>query len=108
MTEGPNAEKIGVLIGETDDLRQRIKQYISGTQARGNKYWREHFLTQGDVRLFVLRLRGFRLLSDEGHGPEAGMESLSSGNVRLVLEQLLVLQEVQTSTDGRWIVNRKL
>src|SRR5262245_47316977 len=41
LKAGPRAGKIGVLIGETGDLRQRIKQYVSGTQERGNRLWRE-------------------------------------------------------------------
>jgi hypothetical protein len=41
---GPHASSVGILIGETSDLRQRVKQYVSGTQERGNKLWRESFL----------------------------------------------------------------
>lgn len=37
LTLGEYAGKVGVLAGETDDLRQRIKQYVSGTQLSGNK-----------------------------------------------------------------------
>ena len=37
LTSGANAGKVGVLIGDTGDLRQRIKQYVSGTQDRGNR-----------------------------------------------------------------------
>jgi len=50
VRSGPNAGKIGILIGETGDLRQRIKQYVSGTQERGNKLWRETFLSVSDAK----------------------------------------------------------
>src|SRR5207249_2611212 len=36
LTSGPQSGKIGILIGETDDLRGRIKQYVTGTQEQGN------------------------------------------------------------------------
>jgi hypothetical protein len=39
LRRGDRAGQIGVLISEAGDLRQRIKQYISGTQQRGNKLW---------------------------------------------------------------------
>ena len=43
LATGPQAGKIGVLIGETGHLRQRLKQYVAGTE-RGNQLWRETFL----------------------------------------------------------------
>src|SRR5262245_58122623 len=54
VASGPNTGKTGVLIGETEDLRQRVKQYVAGTQARGNQLWRETFLSLGDVHLWIL------------------------------------------------------
>ena len=44
------------LFGETGDLRRRIKQYVTGTQDRGNKLWKETFLSLGDIRLYTLEL----------------------------------------------------
>jgi hypothetical protein len=56
VNSGQNAGKTGVLIGETENLRQRIKNYVSGAQKSGNKLWRETFLSLGDVRLYTLNL----------------------------------------------------
>jgi hypothetical protein len=69
----------GVLIGETGDLRQRIKQYVTGTQECGNKYWREQFLTKGDIHLYVLDSARFRF-----NGPQFSWDlcDLSGNNVR--------------------------
>ena len=110
LTEGTNVGKVGVLIGETENLRQRIKQYISGTQKSENKYWREQFLTRGPVRLYVLRFINGKIQMPAGSSLSLSASDLNSNNVRLVVEQLLVLK-VYASAKGnltRWIVNRKL
>ena len=107
LTRGAHAGQTGVLVGETADLRQRIKQYVSGTQESGNKFWREKFLTRGNIRLYVLRLAGgkFHTLGGESTGVEAS--DIGSENIRLVLEQLLISQEVAHADKRRWLVNRK-
>ena len=68
VRQGPCLGRIGVLIGETSDLRHRIKQYISGTQKRGNKLWRETFLNLGDIRLDILTVHNFYLFRYEFRG----------------------------------------
>jgi hypothetical protein len=108
LTQGDHAGEVGVLIGETGDLRQRIKQYIAGTQKSGNKYWREQFLTKGNVRLYVLRFAQGKIRTLAGESVTFGTGDLLSNNVRLVLEQLLVLREVARRDEKRWVVNRKL
>ena len=108
LAEGEHAGDIGVLIGETSDLRQRIKQYVSGTQKSGNKYWREQFLSMGNVKLYVLAASqiGTRAGFDESLMDNA--EGVASNSVRLILEQLLVSREVARRDQKRWVVNRKL
>lgn len=101
---GPNAGKTGVLIGETGDLRQRVKQYISGTQERGNKLWREAFLSVSDARLYTLHLESFAV---EGRSPVTAEEALQSNNMRLILEQLLVMQALSVSSSSTWVVNAR-
>lgn len=108
VREGPHTGKIGVLIGETDDIRQRIKQYASGTQKGGNVYWRENFLEKGDIRLYVLRLGRVQLRIDGQVFADIEAEDFSSGNRRVVYEQLLVMEEVERSDPEVWLVNRKL
>jgi len=104
VRSGVHAGKRAVLIGETGDLRQRIKQYVSGTQERGNKLWRETFLTLSDARLFTLNLASFAV---------SGRESIDlsqvffSNNVRVVLEQLLIMQAVAEADNSRWVVNAR-
>ncbi len=78
VTSGPNAGTIGLLIGETDDLRQRIKQYVSGTQERGNKLWRERFLSKGEVGLHILRLRSFSISDGDRSASVEVVTALSS------------------------------
>ena len=108
LTAGQHSGEVGVLIGETGDLRQRIKQYVSGTQQSGNHYWREEYLTKGDIRLFVLSFPRLRVAEPPEEWETFGMENLGSDNLRLVLEQLLVLGESARRSEGRWIVNRRL
>jgi hypothetical protein len=104
IRSGPNAGKTGVLIGETGDLRQRIKQYVSGTQERGNKLWRETFLSVSDAKLFTLHLESFAV---EGRTPLVAEAALDSNNVRLILEQLLVMQALSSGNGSVWIVNAR-
>lgn len=108
LTQGDHAGRVGVLIGETKDLRQRIKQYISGTQKSGNKYWREQFLTKGDVRLYVLKFGQGKIRTHDGESVTLGVGDVASSNVRLLLEQLLVLHAIAGGNEKRWVVNRKL
>jgi len=103
VTTGAHAGKRGILIGETGDMRSRIKEYISGTQERGNKLWRDTFLSRGDICLYVLCLDSF-MVSGRSVDPVA---VLSSGNLRLVIEQLLVMQIVADANDEVWVVNAR-
>ena len=107
LASGPQAGKVGVLIGETGDLRQRIKQYVAGTQERGNRLWRETFLSRGEARLFVLDLKGLSVKSGGNARELAAAELLQSDNRRLVLEQLLVMEAVSRAGDSIWIVNAR-
>jgi hypothetical protein len=102
IVAGSHAGKRGLLIGETADLRQRIKQYISGTQERGNKLWRETFLKMGDIRLYTLDIESFRVSGQESISASA---VLASNNLRLVIEQLLVMQSVAEADKSTWVVN---
>ncbi|HTU19891.1 MAG TPA: hypothetical protein VMG10_17645 [Gemmataceae bacterium] len=79
---GAHAGKTGVLIGETGDLRQRIKQCVSGTQERGNKLWRITFLSVSDAKLYTLHLDSFVVGDRE---PMLTEQALRSNNVRLIL-----------------------
>jgi len=104
---GINAKKTGVLIGETDNLRQRIKQYVSGTQERGNRLWRENFLRPCDASLWVLRLHGLTLTAGGQAVTVPLGEVLASSNRRLVVEQLLVMQALHEAQDSVWVVNAR-
>lgn len=106
LKAGPHAGKVGILIGETGDLRQRVKQYVSGTQESGNKLWRQHFLSLGDIRLYTLDLQMFKV-SGGGITSIPVAEALASNNMRLVLEQLLVRQAVADSGNSTWVVNAR-
>lgn len=103
VRDGGHAGSVGVLIGETGDLRQRIKQYVSGTQESGNRYCREQFLNLGEIYLYILGSPKCRV---KGQGFQWGLSDLTGNNVRLIWEQLIVLREV--SKGERWVVNRKL
>lgn len=105
VKEGEHAGQTGVLIGETGDLRSRVKQYVSGTQNSGNKFWRDQFLIKGEIYLYVLESA---ILRSKWSSLESKLVDLSGSNVRLVLEQLLVFREAARGDGSRWIVNRKL
>jgi hypothetical protein len=104
VRSGPQAGRTGCLIGETGDLRQRIKQYVKGTQERGNKLWRDIFLTVSDARLYTLNLKSLIINGSSGL---SASEALSSNNIRLVLEQLLVMQALSRKDASLWIVNAR-
>lgn len=104
IKDGEHTGQIGVLIGETSDLRSRVKHYISGTQESGNKFWRDQFLTKGEIYLYVLESA---ILRSKWSRFESKLVDLSGANVRLVLEQLLVFRETAKGDGSRWIVNRK-
>ncbi len=106
LNEGIHSNQTGILIGETKDIRQRIKQYVSGPQERGNKLWRETFLSKGEIYLFVLE---YSELSIQGKNRQTTDPEniLSSANMRLVLEQLLVQEVVSSSDKTVWVVNAR-
>lgn len=98
-----------MLIGQAGDLRSRIKQYVTGTQPRGNLYWREDFLTQGDMRLFVLRVLRLEDSGDRATQPHyRDGNLLVNKNLRLLLEQLLLRQESSLADNNTWLVNRDI
>lgn len=107
LKAGPRGGKVGLLIGETGDLRQRIKQYISGTQDRGNKLWRETFLSLGDIFLYTLDLHEFKASGSRGTISIPPADALASNNLRLVLEQILVMQALADAGDSIWVVNAR-
>ena len=103
LSAGPQSGKTALLIGETADLRQRIKQYVSGPQVRGNRLWRETFLTLGEVRLYTLEVRSMAV-----DGVKLELPNLmASTNMRLVVEQLLVMRAVAARDASVWIVNAR-
>jgi len=103
VDRGPHAKKVGILIGETGDLRQRIKQYVSGTQDRGNKLWRKTFLELGPITLYTLSLNQFTVAGERIELSKA----LASNNLRLVVEQLLVMRALAQATSSTWFVSRE-
>lgn len=104
IASGPHAGKRGLLIGETGDLRQRIKQYVAGTQPRGNKLWRDTFLKLGSIDLYTLQLESFAV---DGGAPVSPDDVFASNNLRLVLEQLLVMEVRAKQDPGIWLVNAR-
>ena len=100
---GRSCGKRDVLIGETDDLRSRINQYATGTQQGGNRYWRTQFLECSEANLYVLECS--RLEFPTGTIVPIS-EILKFKNGRLVLEQLLVLNERHAASEDKWIVNK--
>ena len=103
IVKGPFRGRLGILIGETDDLRARINQYATGTQPTGNKYWRTEFLECGDSYLHILECSRFELA---GGTVVPISEMLNFKNGRFVLEQLLVLEERHNASDDKWIVSK--
>jgi hypothetical protein len=103
ITDGQHQGKNGILIGETDDIRGRLNQYKSGTQEKGNKYWREQFLRKGSIYYWVMNLKKC-ILDDKTMNAR---QKIESKNFRLVLEQLLVIELLGKSNQSKtWVVNR--
>ena len=91
--------KRGILIGETSDLRQAIKRYVSGPEGR---FQREQFLNWAEARLFVLNLHS---LSVSGREPLTATNILRATNLRIMLKHLLVMQAVAEADPSTWVVN---
>ncbi|MBM3948129.1 MAG: hypothetical protein FJ312_02590 [SAR202 cluster bacterium] len=108
VTNGPYAGKTGVLIGETKNLLDRIRQYKNGTQQFGSSWWRENFLTKGDIYLDDLALRGGRLVIQDKNIPIVP-DALMLESFRLVLEKFPILQERLLASDESqiWLVNKE-
>jgi len=103
IIKGINKGKIGILIGETDDIRARLNQYKSGQQKRGNKYWREAFLRKGRISLWVLDIKKC-VVNDKTINFN---QKIKRKNFRLVLEQLLVIDLLDKCDQSKtWIVNK--
>lgn len=100
IDQGEHIGQQGVLIGETDNVRQRLRQYRAGTQPLGNVFWREQFLTKGVIKYWILKITGCSLNVRQ---PTA---DLRRKNFRLVVEQLLVMELLQRNDPRQWIVNR--
>lgn len=92
--------KTGLLIGETQDLRARLKQYATGTQPNGNLWWRKNFLECGQIGFYILKIHRL-LINNRLEHPQ-----LDRKNWRLVLEQILVLEAVRDATPWQWVVNK--
>ena len=107
LQDGPQSGQVGVLIGETSNLRQRIKHYVSGTQKNGNKLWRETFLNFGEIRLYVLKIHSFLIAHNQSGLANSPDEALNSSNQRVLIEQLLVRQAVSCEDNRTWIVNAR-
>jgi hypothetical protein len=70
---------------------------------RGNRLWRETFLGLGDVRLYTLEVRSMAV-----DGVKLELPNLmASTNMRLVVEQLLVMRAVAARDASLWIVNAR-
>lgn len=108
LERGSHSGMVGVLIGETGDIRQRIKGYVNGNQKNGNAYWRQDFLTNGDIYLYALRLYQARFGEEDTHLGELGLDEFESGSRRVAYEQLLVMNETALGRPQTWVVNRKL
>jgi hypothetical protein len=108
LNKDSHTGETGILIGDTDDIRQRINQYIHGQQASGNTYWRSIFLEKGDIHLFILNLHLMNFQIDNLDSIAFNIQDFSSGNMRLVYEQTLVMREAELKRPHVWIANRKL
>ena len=106
ILRGPQTGNTGILIGETKDLRARIKQYATGTQPKGNKYWREEFLELGDVYLHVLSLHDFKIVQEDSVLEMPTSMLLDHKNPRMLVEQMLILQAAREADDSTWVVNK--
>ena len=105
VVRGPNAGKRGILIGETGDLRQRVKAYISGTQDRGNRLWRETFLCLSEAKLYVVGITRIGIQGHAGNGSD--LNWIANANRRLILEQLLVMEALTNVDESVWVVDAR-
>lgn len=90
----------GILIGETSDLLARLRQYRTGTQEGGNKYWRTQLLSRGTIYLSILDIEG-GALNGIGFIPDISMKCW-----RLVIEQFLIAQ-LRAKTQEDFIIFNK-
>ena len=94
LTRGTHVGKVGILIGETENISQCIQQYATATSESADFYKHKSFLSQGDVRLFIFKVHKATLGIEE---PKSIFESLlvsSPRERRIVYKELWVTNQV--------------
>ncbi len=68
---GTGVGRVGIVIGETDNISGRIQQLAAAASQSGELWRHKSFLSQGDFRLFVFELRQAAIGEEE---PTADLE----------------------------------
>ncbi len=121
VMEGTHFPKIGILIGETDDLSQSIQQYADARPATKDAQARDDFLTAGDIRLYIFRPHDATLdIQDAQSVPDSQpvrgewypllQATLVQNNARrrALYQQLLALGKAAQHRPYVWLVNREV
>ncbi len=118
VTKGTRFGKVGILIGETDDLRQCVQQYASARGASRDALARSEFLSAGDIRLSIFRLHNATLNVEDSQCVQDSQEVLdglqpvlqaslvhNNAKRRTLYQQLLQLGKAMQNRSYIWIVN---
>lgn len=121
VTEGTRFGKVGILIGETDDISQRIQQYANARPASKDAQARDDFLLAGDIRLYIFRPHNATLrvedaqsvpdsqqVRDEWHPLFQAVLVQNNAKRRALYQQLLLLGKAAQHRLYIWLVNTEV
>lgn len=92
LTQGARFGKVGILIDETDDMRQCIEQYARASPGSKEAYARDDFLLEGDIRLYIFRATNATLNVEDVQSPAPGSTDILDAR-RSLYEALLVMNK---------------
>lgn len=101
----PNSKSKIVYIGETDNLKRRVTGYLKPGPSQHTNIRMKALLEQYIQDGFFVELDLFQIKHFAFNGLEFQQESLSSKNIRVLLENLIILDH---KNNGYEILNAKI
>ncbi len=121
VMEGARFPKIGILIGETNDISQRIQQYANARPASQDAQVRDDFLLSGDIRLYIFKPHNAALqiedaqsvpdaepVRDEAYPLFQALLIQNTAKRRALYQQLLLLGKVAQHRRHIWLVHTEV
>lgn len=118
-TKSERPWQLGILIGETDSIKQRIQQYATARAASRDGNAREDFLLLGDIRQYIFRPHNARLDIEDFQSAVQGSKEMrrerqplyeallvtNKAERRALYRQLLVIGKLMQDRPYVWLVD---